>query len=831
MSATYDPQAIETKWQARWREMNLFATPSDRSKPKFYYLDMFPYPSGQLHMGHVRNYVIGDCIARQKIMRGWRVMHPMGWDAFGLPAENAAIAAKTHPGVWTERCIAQMRKQIERLGISYDWNLEINTSSPEYYKWTQWVFVQLFNAGLAERKDAPVNWCPSCATVLANEQVIDGACERCGTRVVRRRMAQWFFKTTAYAERLLQDLELLTEWPERVRTMQRNWIGRSEGAEVDFTIAHTGEKLTVFTTRPDTLFGATFMVLAPEHPLVEKLIEGRPEAEAVRQLVQECASQSEIERTAEGAEKKGAFTGCYAINPVNDEHIPIWVANYVLLEYGTGAIMAVPAHDQRDLDFARKYGLPVRVVIQPEGEELDPETMTEAWVGEGRQVNSGQFDGLPSAQGKEAICDWLEERGLGRRAVAYRLRDWCISRQRYWGAPIPIIYCDKCGPCAVPEEDLPVLLPEDVDLSQSGRSPLATSEAFVRATCPKCGGPGRREVDTMDTFVCSSWYYLRYPNPNLTDRPFDWETVNEWLPVDLYVGGVEHAVLHLYYSRFVTKALHDLGYVNFVEPFKRLFTQGMIVKDGAKMSKSKGNVVTPDEIIERHGADSLRLFILFAGPPELDAEWSDAGVAGCHRFLSRTHNTIASRTAWFVPSWREEIAQAELSPTASDLRRKTHQTIRRVTRDIEERMRFNTAISALMELQNELGAFCEKVGEEPAPGERLAFSEAAEMMCLLLSPFAPHLADELWERLGHEGSTYQQSWPEFDEEIAAEQTLEIPVQINGKVRERVYVAADADEQALEEAALAAPRIKQLLQGKAVHRVVVVPGRLVNIVAK
>ncbi|HQK95864.1 MAG TPA: leucine--tRNA ligase [Armatimonadota bacterium] len=828
MRHTYRPSEIEPKWQQRWRDTALFRTSDDASRPKFYYLDMFPYPSGDLHVGHVRNYALGDCVARQKVMRGYRVLHPMGWDAFGLPAENAALERGVDPRQWTERCIAEMRRQFDQLGISYDWDREVAACRPEYYRWTQWVFVQLFRAGLAYRKEAPVNFCPKCSTVLANEQVKDGRCERCDSVVGQRNMEQWFFRTTAFADRLLDDLALLDRWPERVRTMQRNWIGRSQGVEIDFVIEPVGETITVFTTRVDTIFGATFVALAAEHPMAARLASGTPREAEVLAFIDAVRNEHATTRGGEEADKVGVFTGGYAINPMNGERLPVWIANYILTGYGTGAIMAVPAHDQRDLEFARKYDLPVRVVIQPEGDALDAETMTEAYVGEGTQVNSGQFDGLPSEQGKEAIADYMESQGFGRRAVNYRLHDWCISRQRYWGAPIPIIYCEEHGPVAVPESDLPVLLPEDADLRESGRSPLASSPAFVNAPCPKCGKPGRREVDTMDTFVDSSWYFLRFASPHEETVPFDRAAVDYWLPVDQYVGGVEHAVLHLYYARFVTKALHDLGYLSFVEPFAELFTQGMIVKDGAKMSKSRGNVVRPDAIIDKYGADALRLFILFAGPPDQDAEWSDEGVAGCFRFLSRAFSAVANHTDAYDPEWRHALASAEFSPAAAAIRRKLHQTIAKVTSEIEERFHFNTAIAALMEYVNDLTPFLE--GGLDGIQERIVFSEAADTLTLLLSPFAPHLADELWERLGHEGSTYSQAWIDADPEVAREESIEIPVQVNGKVRGRVVVPVDAAEDEVKRLALELDRVRAQLEGKQVRKVIVAAGRLVSIVA-
>ncbi len=832
-SDRYDHAAIEQKWQRRWKEAGLFHAERDDSRQKFYYLDMFPYPSGDLHMGHMRNYIIGDVVSRFMTMRGFNVLHPMGWDAFGLPAENAAIARGIHPSEWTQACIEKMKVQFDQVGISYDWSREVTACLPDYYRWTQWLFLQLHRAGLAYKKSAPVNWCPKCATVLANEQVVGGACERCETPVTKRDLEQWFFAITKYADRLLADLDLLTEWPERVRVMQRNWIGRSEGVEFDLQIEGRDEQLSVFTTRIDTVYGITYMVLAPEHPLVAKLVAGTEHEQPVRRFVEEAVAEGEIARSAGETQKRGIATGSYCRHPLTGERLPIYVANYVLMTYGTGAIMAVPAHDQRDLEFAREYGLPVRVVIQPRGQELDAETMTEAFVDEGVQVNSGQFDGLPNVEAAEAIADYMEARGVGRRAVNYRLRDWCVSRQRYWGAPIPIVYCDKCGMVPVPEEQLPVLLPLDVDFRPGGESPLARHEGFVGTTCPRCGGAARRETDTMDTFVCSSWYYLRYASPHCDTAPFRKEDVNYWLPVDKYVGGVEHAILHLFYSRFVTKVLHDQGRLEFVEPFRNLFTQGMICHRTAegkleKMSKSKGNVVTPDEINATYGADTGRAFILFVGPPDQDAEWSDQGVEGCYRFLNRVWRLVQRHREDYDPDWRERLEG--LDDASRSIRRKTHQTIRRVTEDIGERMHFNTAISAIMELVNEVLPFAEQgVGERGA--RRAAFSEALEHMVVLLSPFAPHLADELWESLGHEGFLYRHPWPAYDAEIARQDEITVVVQVNGKVRDRMTVAAGLGEEELREAALERPKIAAILGGKAVVKSVVVPGKLVNFVVK
>ncbi|HHW43902.1 MAG TPA: leucine--tRNA ligase [Desulfotomaculum sp.] len=828
MKERYDFKEIEEKWQRRWEREKLYKVPDFSDRPKYYCLEMFPYPSGKLHMGHVRNYSIGDVVARFKTMQGYNVLHPMGWDAFGLPAENAAIKhGNIHPADWTMENISTMRAQLKQLGISYDWDREVATCHPGYYKWTQWLFLQLYHKGLAFKKHAAVNWCPSCATVLANEQVVgDGVCERCKTPVEKRELEQWFFKITAYAGRLLEDLQLLSGWPEKVKIMQEHWIGRSEGAEIRFKVDGLDEEIAVFTTRPDTVFGVTYMVLAPEHPLVERLIKGRPQAEEVRAFVRRVRNLSEIARTATDAEKEGLFTGAYCINPLNGERVPILVANYVLLEYGTGAVMGVPAHDQRDFEFARKYNLPIRVVIQPPGQALDPETMTEAYAGDGVMVNSGQFDGLPKQEGIRAVIAYLEKTGLGRGQVNYRLRDWLISRQRYWGAPIPIIYCDRCGVVPVPEEDLPVLLPRDVAFKPTGQSPLADSPAFVHTTCPRCGGPARRETDTMDTFICSSWYYYRYTSPRDEGAPWDRRKVEHWLPVDQYIGGVEHAILHLLYSRFFTKVLYDLGLVSNVEPFTNLLTQGMVLKDGAKMSKSRGNVVSPEDIVATYGADTARLFILFAAPPERDLEWSDQGVEGCYRFLNRVWRLVASVAG--------ELKGAPSRPAGKvvgvnrEMRRLTHLTIKKVTEDIGNRFNFNTAVSAIMELVNGLYQYKELPATDREPA---VLREAVEHLLILLAPFAPHITEELWEVTGHRESIHKQPWPEYDPEAIVEEEITIVVQINGRVRERVVVPADITPARMQEVVLAQPRVQKLVEGKKIVKTIPVPGKLVNIVVK
>ncbi|MDD2553639.1 MAG: leucine--tRNA ligase [Desulfotomaculaceae bacterium] len=827
MKAKYDFNEVEKKWQGRWAEVDLYAVPDYSDRPKYYCLEMFPYPSGKLHMGHVRNYSIGDVVARFKTMQGMHVLHPMGWDAFGLPAENAAIKhGGIHPADWTVDNIKNMREQLKMLGINYDWNREFATCDPEYYHWTEWLFLQLYHQGLAYKKLSAVNWCPDCATVLANEQVVNGGCERCKTTVEKRELAQWFFRITDYADRLLQDMELLAGWPEKVKIMQENWIGRSEGAEIDFQIEGSADILTVYTTRPDTVFGITYMVLAPEHPLVEKLIAGSEKEAEIRAFVQNIKSLSDIDRTSTEVEKIGLSLGVNCINPLTGEKVPVLIANYVLLEYGTGCVMGVPAHDQRDFEFARKYNYPVRVVIQPPGVELKPEEMQSAYEEEGFLVNSGAFNGLPNQAAIKAITAYLEEKGQGRFRVTYRLRDWLISRQRYWGAPIPIIYCDRCGIVPVPEKDLPVLLPMNVEFKPTGRSPLADSPDFVNTTCPKCGGPGKRETDTMDTFMCSSWYYYRYTSPGETEGPWDKSKVDYWLPVDQYIGGVEHAILHLLYSRFFTKVLYDLDLVSNQEPFTNLLTQGMVLKDGAKMSKSKGNVVSPEDIIARYGADTARMFILFAAPPERDLEWSDQGVEGCFRFLNRV---------WRLAQPLEEtLKQAPGRPAANlvginrEMRRITHKTIKKVTEDISTRFNFNTAVSAIMELVNALYQFKEGPESDRDPA---VLKEAVDSLLLLLAPFAPHITEEIWEATGHEGSVHLQAWPSYDPEALVEDEITIVVQINSKVRDRMLVPAGMTAGEMQERVMQDPKILKLTEGKKIVKIIPVPGKLVNIVAK
>lgn len=802
----YRPTTIETKWQQRWEKAQAFRTRQTPGASKFYNLVMFPYPSGDIHMGHVRNYTIGDVVARHRSMHGFNVLHPMGWDAFGLPAENAAIQRSTHPAEWTYRCIDAMRKQLQRLGLSYDWAREIFTCREDYYKWTQWMFLKLYERGLAYKAEAKVNWCPTCETVLANEQVKDGKCWRSGDLVEDRRLPQWFFRTTAFAEELLSDLDLLVGWPEHVRTMQANWIGRSEGTQISFTVHGSDEIIDVFTTRPDTLYGLTFMVLAPEHPLIDKLVTEPVIAQEVAGYRRKVSRKSTLERTAH-TEKDGVFLGVYAINPVNGERVPVYTGDFVLMEYGTGAIMAVPAHDQRDFDFAKKYGIPVKAVIKPAGSaDLKGTELEAAYVDEGVMFNSGRFNGLPNTEAISAITDRLINLKSGERTISYRLRDWLISRQRFWGAPIPVVYCEKDGIVPVPESDLPVMLPTDVTFTGEGGSPLRTSKSFRQTTCPKCEGPAERETDTMDTFVCSSWYFLRFADPHNTQVPFDNKLVNRWLPVDQYIGGVEHAVLHLLYARFFTKALRGMGYLSFLEPFTRLLTQGMVLKDGEVMSKSRGNVVPPDEIVEKYGADTARLFILFAAPPEKSLDWSDTGVEGAHRFLRRVWTLIANPD----PKTVEKKDEAALS-------RKVHQTIRGVGQDLE-RFSFNTAIAKLMELVNEM----QKLGTN---------EEANQMLLLMLAPFAPHLAEELWEIIGQSDSIHEQTWPTFDPALAQEQKINLPIQIGGKKRGTLSVPPDIEQEALLELVKETPSIARHLEGVKMTRVVFVPGKILNIVVR
>ncbi|RJP70168.1 MAG: leucine--tRNA ligase [Candidatus Abyssobacteria bacterium SURF_17] len=822
MNAEYDFKNIEPKWQKHWRENKLFKMHEGSPKPPFYCLMMFPYPSAELHVGHGRNYIIGDVLARYKMMKGFNVLAPMGWDAFGLPAENAAIKQNIHPKVSTWNNIHRMKRQLGQWGAEYDWDREFASCEPLYCKWTQWLFLQFYKKGLAYKKRAAVNWCPSCATVLANEQVINGECERCGSGVTTRDLEQWFFKITDYAEELL-DMSRLGDWPERVKAMQTNWIGKSYGVTIDFRLAGTGEAVPCYTTRPDTVFGVTYLVLAPEHPLVERLTKGTSIEREVTDFVERCRRIDRIKRTSAELVKEGMFIGKHIINPVNGERVPLWIANYALMEYGTGAVMAVPAHDQRDFDFAKKYGLSIRVVIQKADGSLHEDTMTAAYEDEGFLVNSGTFNDTPSREAIEKIGIWMEREGIGKRTVNYRLRDWLISRQRYWGAPIPIVYCENCGMVSVPEKDLPVYLPETVEFRPTGESPLARCPEFVNTTCPTCGRPAKRDTDTMDTFVDSSWYYMRYLSPHDENRVFDSDLVNKWLPVDQYIGGIEHAILHLLYSRFFTKVLRDLGLITFHEPFQNLFTQGMIIKDGAKMSKSKGNVVSPDELIEKYGADTVRIYTLFIGPPDKDAEWNDRAVEGAYRFLGRVWRLVHQHLERVRGS--DGPLPSSLNDTERELRRITHSTTRKVTEDIEERFHFNTAISALMEMVN--GMYTADLEQVRPP----VLMEAFEKLVALLYPMAPHICEELWSRLGHSDTLLHEPWPPYDKAAIKAEEMVIVVQVNGKVRSRVTVSADCSEDELKKAALDDSKVLSHIDTRNVEKIIVVPKKLVNIVAK
>lgn len=824
----YAPHDIEAKWQKYWEENKTFKVEMDKDKPKSYVLEMFPYPSGNLHMGHVRNYSIGDVIARFRTMKGFNVLHPMGWDSFGMPAENAAIKHNIPPKKWTLENIANMTRQLKALGLSYDWDREVTTCKEDYYKWTQWFFELFYKRGLAVKKESAVNWCDTCNTVLANEQVIDGKCWRCDHEVVKKDLSQWFFKITDYADELLKDLDLLPGWPERVKTMQHNWIGRSEGLEFSFEIPALNDTVAVYTTRPDTAYGVTFMALAAEHPLIKKICENNPKADEINAFCERVRNQSEIERTSSESEKEGIFTGVYCINPFTGRKVEIWVTNYVLYDYGTGAVMGVPTGDQRDWMFADKYGIEKIVTICPVGKELKLEEMTCAYEEkEGMLVNSGEFTGMEMHKAMSAIMDKAEAEGFGKRRVNYRLRDWLISRQRYWGAPIPIIYCPHCGEVLVPEDQLPVRLPEDVSFTAGAKSPLATSEEFVHCKCPKCGADATRETDTMDTFLCSSWYYLRYTDAHNDKMPFDKELNNYWGPVDQYIGGIEHAILHLLYSRFFVKVLRDAGLVDYDEPFSNLLTQGMVIKDGAKMSKSLGNVVSPEEILSKYGADTARLFILFAAPPERELEWSDQGVEGSFRFLNRIWRIVQAFEAVLAQKVTE-YDHSNLNEADKDLRRVLHSSIKKVTNDIETRFNFNTAISTMMELVNALYAYKEAAKE---PNSGLIY-EAISDLIKMMSPFVPHITEELWRgAIDANSSVHEQSWPECDEEALKVDNVEIVLQVNGKVRGRLTVPAEATKEELEKIAMADANVQAHIGDATVRKVICVPGRLVNIVAK
>ncbi len=823
----YSPHAIEKKWQAYWEKNKTFKTEIDKSKPKSYVLEMFPYPSGNLHMGHVRNYSIGDVVARFRTMKGFNVLHPMGWDSFGMPAENAAIKHGIPPKKWTLDNIANMKRQQKAMGLSYDWDREVTTCKPDYYRWTQWLFELFYKRGLAVKKRSSANWCETCGTVLANEQVVDGKCWRCGHEVIKKDLDQWFFKITDYAEELLDDLKLLKGWPERVKTMQRNWIGRSEGLEFSFDVPALHEKLAVYTTRPDTIQGVTFVVVPPEHPLVEKMLKGNPNEKALRAFCDKVRNTSDIERTSSESEKVGMYTGFDCVHPLMGHKVQIWITNYVLYDYGTGAVMGVPTHDSRDWMFAEKYHINKILVIQPKDKELKLEDMTGAYEEEGIMVNSGKFNGMTNTEAMKAVSDEIERLGVGHRRINYRLRDWLISRQRYWGAPIPIIYCPKCGEVLVPEDQLPVRLPENVKFGDGSMSPLATSEEFLHCTCPKCGGPARRETDTMDTFICSSWYFLRYTDPHNDKMPFSKEANAYWGPVDQYIGGIEHAILHLLYSRFFLKVLRDAGLVDYDEPFTNLLTQGMVLKDGGKMSKSVGNVVSPEEILNKYGADTARLFILFAAPPERELEWSDQGVDGSFRFLNRVWRIVYH----FMPQLEKKVTSydvAHLDEQDKKLRHVLHVSIKKVTDDIDRRFNFNTAISTLMELVNALYAYKEAQKQVNAG----LIYETVRALILMLSPFVPHITEELWHGIiDDQTSVHDQKWPDYDPEAIKVDEVEIVLQINGKNKDRLVVPAQADKAKMEAVALGDEKIKKLLEGRKVFKVICVPGRLVNIVAR
>lgn len=805
--SVYNFKEVESKWQKIWKDNNQYKMDTAQTeKTNYYTLEMFPYPSGKIHMGHVRNYSIGDVVARFKKMEGYNVLHPMGWDSFGLPAENAAIKHGIHPHKWTMENIEEMKEQLNLLGLSYDWDKEVATSTPEYYRFTQEIFLKFLEHGLAYKKKSYVNWCPSCETVLANEQVVQGACERCKATVLKKDLEQWYFKTTEFAEELLNDLDTLDGWPEKVKIMQKNWIGKSTGADLVFDIDGTDKSMTVFTTRPDTTYGVTYMVLAPEHELVKELVAGTEYEADVEAFVQKMHTMTEIERTAADVEKEGMFIGRYVINPLNGKKVPLWIANYVLVEYGTGAIMAVPAHDERDRDFAEKYNLEIIDVITEDN----------------KMINSEEFNGLDASEGFEGIIDKLEKEGRGKRTINYRLRDWLVSRQRYWGCPIPVVYCDECGIVPVKKEDLPVLLPTDVEFTGKGESPLTTSKQFMSTTCPHCGKPARREVDTMDTFVDSSWYFLRYVDSNNENEPFSKELVNRWHPVDQYIGGVEHAIMHLLYARWFVKAFKSMGMVDFNEPFKNLLTQGMVLMDGSKMSKSKGNTVSPMDIIDEYGADTARLFVLFAAPPERDLDWSEQGVDGCFRFLNRVYRLVDE----LADVVKKDVEFGELNSQDKDMRYTIHSTLKKVTADLSEKFGFNTAISALMELINDMYKYKELDNINEA-----VIKEGVQTIVTIIAPFAPHLGEELWTMIGKEGSVFDIDWPKYDEKALVKDEIEVVVQVNGKVRGKLTVNSNISKDEMEKVALEDEKIKGLVEGKTIVKVVAVPKKLVNIVVK
>ncbi len=831
MEQNYNPQEIEAKWQKRWTDLRLFDAEADPSRKKYYVLEMLPYPSGDIHMGHVRNYSIGDALARYMSMKGFNVIHPIGWDAFGLPAENAAIKNQRHPSEFTFSYIDRMRGQLKRLGVSYDWRREVATCVPEYYRWNQWFFLKLLERGLAYRKNSRVNWCPQCQTVLANEQVVNGCCWRHeDTPVIEKELEQWFFKITEYAERLLQDMSKLVRWPERVLAMQQNWIGKSTGTFVDFTVPELAEPVRIFTTRVDTIFGCTALILAPEHPAVEKLIQHSKDPGKLRAEAERIKGSAVRARVEVNLEKQGADTGFQARNPYNGEMVPVWLANFVLLEYGTGALMAVPAHDERDFEFCTTYGLPIRTVIEPLAGAIHESQ--QAFTEYGHLVNSGEYSGLKSEEAIERMTRDAEAKGFGKGTIQYRIKDWGVSRQRYWGTPIPVVYCDQDGIIPVPEKDLPVILPKDVKLTGEGQSPLARAESFVKTTCPKCGGPARRETDTMDTFVDSSWYFYRYTDPKIDSAMINKDAVKYWFPVDQYIGGIEHAILHLIYMRFFTKVMQDIGLVGFPEPVARLFTQGMVIKDGAKMSKSKGNVVDPTEMFAKYGADTVRIYMLFAAPPEKDLDWSDAGIEGASRFVNRVYRMVAKHgdnlKAVKPEGWAGDKVESP-SPEERQLLRKAHQVLRHITEDMEERWHFNTDIAMMMELVNEFAD--QEAAIEAGEIRRGILKVTLEIMVVTLSIFAPHLADELWEGLGHSTPLLREPWPAYDPSLAAEDEIEIPVQVNGRLRARIRVAVGASEEEIRRLALAEEKVAQHLNGLKIQKVIVVQKKLVSIVAK
>ncbi|NBI05711.1 leucine--tRNA ligase [Senegalia massiliensis] len=819
---SYNFSKIEKKWKNKWEDENSFES-FRNDKQKYYQLEMFPYPSGRIHMGHVRNYSIGDVVARFRRMQGYNVLHPMGWDSFGLPAENAAIKHGIHPNKWTLENIDDMREQLKEIGLSYDWNREIATCSPDYYKWTQEFFIEMYNKGLAYKKNYAVNWCPSCETVLANEQVVNGQCERCDSEVGKKELDQWYFKITDYAERLLEDIEKLDGWPEKVKSMQKNWIGKSEGAEINFKIKDFEDELNVFTTRPDTIYGVTYMVLAPEHPLVNKIVIGTEYEGKVNEFKKKLEHMSDIDRTSLDTEKEGVFTGRYAINPLTNKEIPIYIANYVLIDYGTGAIMAVPAHDERDFEFAKKYNLDITRVIAEKGKEA--EELKVVYTDKGVMVNSDKFNGLDNEKASREITNYIEKEKIGTKTINYRLRDWLISRQRYWGTPIPMIYCEDCGIVPVPKESLPVVLPTDVEFSGKGESPLLTSKEFVHTSCPKCGKKAKRETDTMDTFVDSSWYFLRYTDSNNSEKAFDKANAKYWMKVDQYIGGVEHAILHLLYARFFTKVLYDMDISPVDEPFKNLLTQGMVLKDGAKMSKSKGNVVSPEEIVSNYGADTARLFVLFAAPPERDLEWNDQGVEGCFRFLNRVYRLVDDTKDICMNN--KSFDFDKLNKIEKEFNYSLNNTIKKVTEDIDQRFNFNTAISAIMELVNDTNKFRESKDNE---NKNKLLSKAIENIVVLLAPFSPYIAEELWSMIGNDKSVHSVNWPKYDEKALIKDEVEIVIQVNGKVRGKIMVSADISKEELEKKSLEIEKVKNMISGKELRKVIVIPKKLVNIVA-